>query len=128
MPELWLVCEGEKGSVDVAILSPVLSTILAAEIVVEPAGGHSQLSTVARFLEVQRGGRAAYLKDRDFRTREAADFALQDRSPGFLLRRHSIENYLLAYLTTVFARNSFRLPCKSTKETGTSLGTTIFGI
>src|SRR5271157_4854599 len=95
MPELWLVCEGEKSSVDVAILNPVLSTILAAEIVVEPAGGHSQLSTVARFLEVQRGGRAAYLKDRDFRTREAAEVALQDRSPGFLLRRHSIENYLL---------------------------------
>ncbi len=95
MPELWLVCEGEKGSVDVAILNPVLSTILAAEIVVEPAGGHSQLSTVARFLEVQRGGRAAYLKDRDYLPREAADVALQKRSPDFLLRRHSIENYLL---------------------------------
>ncbi len=95
MPEVWLVCEGEKGSVDVAILNPVLSTILAAEIVVEPAGGHSQLSTVARFLEVQRGGRAAYLKDRDYLPREAADIALQKRSPDFLLRRHSIENYLL---------------------------------
>ena len=62
MPELWLVCEGEKGSVDVAILKPVLTTILAAEIVVEPTGGERQLSTVARFLEVQRGGRAAYVK------------------------------------------------------------------
>ena len=95
MPELWLVCEGEKSSVDVAILNPVLSTILAAEIVVEPAGGHSQLSTVARFLEVQRGGRAAYVKDRDYMPREAAEVALQKRSPHFLLRRHSIENYLL---------------------------------
>ena len=95
MPELWLVCEGEKGSVDVAILKPVLSTILAAEIVVEPAGGDSQLSTVARFLEDQRGGRAAYVKDRDYRPREAAEVALQERSPEFLLRRHSIENYLL---------------------------------
>ncbi len=95
MPELWLVCEGEKGSVDVAVLKPVLSTILAAEIVVEPAGGDRQLSTVARFLEAQRGGTAAYVKDRDYRPREAAEFALQDGSPEFLLRRHSIENYLL---------------------------------
>ena len=95
MPELWLVCEGEKGSVDVAILKPVLATILAAEIVVEPAGGDRQLSTVARFLEVQRGGRAAYVKDRDYMPREAAEVALQERSPDFLLRRHSIENYLL---------------------------------
>ncbi len=95
MPELWLVCEGEKGSVDVAILKPVLATILAAEIVVEPAGGERQLSTVARFLEDQRGGRAAYVKDRDYLPREAAEVALQERSPRFLLRRHSIENYLL---------------------------------
>ena len=95
MPELWLVCEGEKGSVDVAILKPVLATILAAEIVVEPAGGDRQLSTVARFLEAQRGGTAAYVKDRDYRPREAAEVALQERSPDFLLRRHSIENYLL---------------------------------
>lgn len=95
MPELWLVCEGEKGSVDVAILKPVLTTILAAEIVVEPAGGERQLSTVARFLEVQRGGRAAYVKDRDYMPRAAAEVALQERSPHFLLRRHSIENYLL---------------------------------
>jgi|GEM_PF-2410437 len=95
MPELWLVCEGEKGSVDVAILKPVLTTILAAEIVVEPAGGERQLSTVARFLEEQRGGRAAYVRDREYMPRTAAEVAIQERSPHFLLRRHSIENYLL---------------------------------
>src|SRR5208282_1804278 len=33
-----------------------------------------------------------------------------------------------AYFTTVFARNSFRLPSRSTKKTGTFLGGTIFAI
>jgi hypothetical protein len=93
--ELWLVCEGVKGSVDVAILKPILSTILAAEITVEPAGGDRQLSTVAQFLELQRGGKAAYVNDRDYRPRNDAETALRDGTAGFLLRRHSIENYLL---------------------------------
>jgi hypothetical protein len=95
MPELWLVCEGGKGSLDVAIFKPIFTTILAAGITVEPAGGTTQLSTVARFLQLQRGGTAAYLSDRDYRPRNNAENSIRDGSPGFLLRRHSIENYLL---------------------------------
>jgi hypothetical protein len=94
MAELWLVCEGEPGSVDVALLQQVFADVLAAEIVVEPACG-SNLSPVARFLESHRGGTAAFVHDRDYRPRAEAETALVDGEPGFLWRRHSIENYLL---------------------------------
>jgi hypothetical protein len=93
MEELWLVCEGEPESVDVTILRSVFTTVLPAEIVVEPACGSSP-SVVARFL-ARRGGRAAYLQDRDYRPRTDAESAFSDGRPGFLWRRHSIENYLL---------------------------------
>jgi hypothetical protein len=92
--ELWLVCEGESESVDLAILRPVFADVLAAGIVVEPACGNSP-NVVAQFLQRRRGGRAAYLNDRDYRPRADAEAALRDGRPGFLWRRHSIENYLL---------------------------------
>ena len=94
MAELWLVCEGEPGSVDVALLQRVFANVLAAEIVVEPACGSSP-SPVARFLENRRGGKAAFVHDRDYRPRAEAEASLVDGKPGFLWRRHSIENYLL---------------------------------
>jgi hypothetical protein len=94
MIELWLVCEGEPGSVDVGVLQPVFGNVLATEIVVEPACGNSP-SVVARFLETSRGGKAAFLNDRDYRPRSEAEAALSDDKAGFLWRRHSIENYLL---------------------------------
>jgi hypothetical protein len=94
MAELWLVCEGEPGSVDVALLQRVFTDVLAAEIVVEPACGSSP-GTVARFLEIRRGGKAAYVHDRDDRPRTDAEASLVDGRPGFFWRRHSIENDLL---------------------------------
>jgi len=96
MAELWLVCEGEPASVDVAILKPVFATVLAAEIVVEPAGGKKQAKVVAQFLKNQRGGTAAYVSDRDYSPGIDAEVAFGDGKPGFLWRRHSIENYLLS--------------------------------
>ncbi len=67
---------------------------LAAEIVVEPACG-SNLSPVALFLETRRGGRAAYVHDRDYRARHVAEASYTDGKRGFFWRRHCIENYLL---------------------------------
>src|SRR5690348_14732232 len=94
MAELWLVCEGEPGSVDVALLKQVFVDVLAAEIVIEPACGSSP-STVARHLEKGRGGTAAFVRDRDYHPRGTAEASLVDGKPGFYWRRHSIENYLL---------------------------------
>jgi hypothetical protein len=94
MAELWLVCEGEPDSVDVALLQRVFADVLAAEIVVEPACG-SNPGVVARFLENRRGGKAAFVHDRDYRPRTDAESSLADGKPGFFWRRHSIENYLL---------------------------------
>ena len=71
MAELWLVCEGEPGSVDVALLQQVFANVLAPEIVVEPACGSSP-SAVARFLENRRGGKAAFVHDRDYHPRARA--------------------------------------------------------
>lgn len=94
MAELWLVCEGEPRSVDVALLKQVFAGVLAAEIIVEPACG-SNPSPVAGFLEKNRGGKAAFVRDRDYRPRIMAEDSLADGKPGFYWRRHSIENYLL---------------------------------
>jgi hypothetical protein len=93
MAELWLVCEGEPGSVDVALLNDAFN-VLAAGIAVRPGFG-SNLRPVATFLENQGGGTAAFIHDRDYRPREVAEAAFADGKPGFFWRRHSIENYLL---------------------------------
>ena len=50
MAELWLVCEGEPGSVDITLLKRVFVDVLSAEITVEAACGSSP-GTVARFLK-----------------------------------------------------------------------------
>lgn len=94
MAELWLVREGEPGSVDVALLKQIFADVLAAEIIVTPACG-SNPSPVAGFLEKNRGGKAAFVRDRDYRRRAMAEASLVDGKPGFYWRRHSIENYLL---------------------------------
>lgn len=94
MAELWLVCEGEPRSVDVDLLLQVFDEVLAAEILVAPACG-SNPSPVAGFLEKNRGGKAAFVRDRDYRPRTMAEASFMDGKPGFYWRRHSIENYLL---------------------------------
>jgi hypothetical protein len=94
MEELWLVCEGEPGSIDVTVLTQVFAAVLVVGIVVEPACGNSP-NVVARFLQMRRGGRAAHLWDRDYHSRAEADASMTDGTPGFFWRRHSIENYLL---------------------------------
>ncbi len=63
MAELWLVCEGEPGSVDVALLKTILTDVLAAEIVVEPACG-SRPDLAARYLEASVRGKAVHVFDR----------------------------------------------------------------
>lgn len=92
--ELWLVCEGEPASVDVILLQQVFDGVLGAEVLVAPACGSSP-SPVARFLRHQRGGKAAFVRDRDYRPRGIAEASMTDGKPGFFWRRHSIENYLL---------------------------------
>src|SRR5689334_23628042 len=107
MAELWLVCEGEPGSVDVDLMKQVFVDVLAAEIVVEPACGSSP-STVARYLEKPRAGTAAYVHDRDYRPRAEAEASLVDGRPGFFWRRHSIENYPLLPPIVLEAFHSLR--------------------
>ena len=82
MAELWLVCEGEPQSVDVAVLKPLFANVLTAEIVVESACGSSP-NIVATFLENHREGGAAYLNDRDYQPRAKAEAAFTDGRPGF---------------------------------------------
>jgi hypothetical protein len=82
MAELWLVCEGEPGSVDVALLQRIFADVLGAEIVVEPECGSSP-GPVARFLETRRGGKAAFVHDRDYRPRAEAEASLGDGESGF---------------------------------------------
>src|SRR5262249_39033406 len=58
------------------------------------------------FVESQRGGKAAYIIDRDYARREQAEESFRDGTKGFLWRRHSIENYLLppAVIVRAFQR------------------------
>lgn len=94
MEELWLVCEGHQDSVDAAVLKPIFTRVLAAGITVVPAGGSSP-GVAASFLQSHRGGKAGYVFDRDYRRRDQAEQSFRDGTPGFMWRRHSIENYLL---------------------------------
>jgi hypothetical protein len=94
MPELWLVCEGDADSADVGLLKPVMTTVLPVEIVVEACHGGSPAGA-AHFLQGQRGGRAGYVVDRDYEIRTKAAATYTDGTPGFIWRRHCIENYLL---------------------------------
>lgn len=91
MAELWLVCE---GLTDIDVLRPVLTRVLATDIIVEPARGEASAASVAIHLR-QQAGVAAYVRDRDYRTRSQADASYTDGKPGFYWRRHSIENYLI---------------------------------
>jgi hypothetical protein len=118
MAEVWLVCEGTPDSADLAVLKPVMTTVLAADIVVEPSFGNNP-AAVARFLEAQRGGRAGYVIDRDYVSREKADHSFRDGKPGFIWRRHSIENYLL--LPSVIIRAFHRLRERFEKQFGATL-------
>jgi hypothetical protein len=105
MSELWLVCEGGLESVDAAVLTPIFTQVLNAGITVESSGGSSP-GTVAAFLQGRRGGRAAYVLDRDYQTRQRAEQSFLDGSNGFMWRRHCIENYLLpsAVIVRAFER------------------------
>jgi len=94
MDELWLVCEGEPDSVDAAVLKPIFANVLETNITV--VAGSSSPANSARFLQNFRGGKVAYVLDRDYRSGLDAEAAFIDGTNGFLWRRHSIENYLLA--------------------------------
>ncbi len=107
MEEIWLVCEGGPESVDAAILKPIFTRVLAAGIAIVPAGGSSP-GVAAAFLESQRGGRASYIIDRDYRRREQAEESFHDGKNGFIWRRHSIENYLLCVPVIVRAFQRLR--------------------
>ncbi len=105
MEELWLVCEGGPESVDVAVLQSIFTRVLAAGITVVPSGGSSPGVTAANLNS--RGDRAGYVIDRDYKSPEQAEAAYHDGKNGFIWRRHSIENYLLA--PPVIVRAFFRL-------------------
>jgi hypothetical protein len=112
MDELWLVCEGGPESVDAAVLTPIFTHILNAGIIVESAGGSSP-GTVAAFLQSHRGGRAAYVLDRDYQSRQRAEQSFGDGSNGFMWRRHCIENYLLPPAVIVRAFERLRQQAQS---------------
>lgn len=105
MPEVWLVCEGES---DVAVLSGVLTTVLAADILVRPGGGSSSAASVADYLARSHKVHVAYVMDRDYRRREICERAFTDGSRGFFWRRHAIESYLLEPAVIVHAVRSLK--------------------
>lgn len=92
MPELWLVCEGDS---DLRILSSVLTQVLAADILVKPAGGAGSAPSVADYLARTHKVDVAYVIDRDYRRKEVCERAFTDGKRCFLWRRHAIESYLL---------------------------------
>jgi len=94
MAELWLLCEGVS---DLPVLSAVLTEVLAADISVRASGGSRNAPAAAAYARSQRAGSCvAYIVDRDYRSRAAADATFLDGTPGFMWRRHAIESYLIA--------------------------------
>jgi hypothetical protein len=106
MAEIWLLCEGTS---DVPVLSAVLTSVLAADIIVRASGGSSNAPSAAEYVARQDGSVAvAYVVDRDYCGRDKADATFTDGKRGFMWRRHAIESYLLAPAVIVEAFRSMR--------------------
>jgi hypothetical protein len=94
MAEVWLLCEGDS---DVPVLAPILTTVLAAEIIPKPVGGSSNAASAAEYVSRhQPSVTVAYVVDRDYRQKHVADATYTDGKRKFMWRRHAIESYLLA--------------------------------
>ncbi|MHC5539565.1 hypothetical protein ACYOEI_15210 [Singulisphaera rosea] len=97
MAQVYLVCEGERNSLDVRLLDAVLAQYYKLPIVIEPAGGGSNPRIVRRWLERRVSGDIAFLiHDRDYEPLAEIDAGWQDPDERSLFwRSHEIENHLL---------------------------------
>jgi len=93
MAETWLICEGEY---DPPVLNAVFTNVLSADIILKPSSGSKSAPSAAAYVRKNYGGvTAAYLEDRDYRLRAAADASFWNNKPGFIWRRHAMESYLI---------------------------------
>lgn len=100
MPEIHLVCEGEKGSLDLRVLDAIIAQRFGSFVTIWPSGGDQGLGSVCRHLEraAPAGAKrvALAIQDRNFQSREDAERCWKDvRARSLLWSRHEIENYLL---------------------------------
>jgi hypothetical protein len=108
MAEIWLLCEGVT---DVPVLTEILTTVLASDIIVEPVGGSANAASAAAYLaNSARGkrGTVAFVVDRDYHPRHVADASFGDGRRRFMWRRHAIESYLLVPAVVAAAIRSFQ--------------------
>lgn len=97
MPIGHLVCEGERGSLDVRLLDAVLAQYHRLPILIEPGGGGNHPKVIRSWFERRTPGEVALaVLDRDCRPLAEVEASWLDPTAKWLdWRRHSIENYLL---------------------------------
>jgi hypothetical protein len=131
---LYLFCEGERGSIDVKILTKVIAGLSGVEIM--PLGGKFASGAYLKgFLDAQSGGFGGKapnngqspeplhltFRDRDFDAPIPNEIELTSRDPQkrvWFSHRVTIENYLL------LPKNVFNF-CQSSKEKSTANFTTV---
>jgi hypothetical protein len=97
MPQLYLVCEGERGSLDIRLLDAVLAQSHGLPVVIEPGGGANNPRIVRRWLEQRVVGDIAILiHDRDYELLATVQGKWANLAERCLFwMSHEIENYLL---------------------------------
>src|SRR5438034_879700 len=67
MAQVYLVCEGERASLDIRLLDAILAQYYGLPIVIEPGGGGRSPRIVCSWLEQRVAGDIAFLiHDRDY--------------------------------------------------------------
>jgi len=97
MAQVFLVCEGERNSVDLRLLDAILAQRYGLPVQIEPGGGANQPRIVRRWLEQRVPGDTAILiHDRDYEPLPPILSGWGDPNERCLFwTAHEIENYIL---------------------------------
>lgn len=122
MAQVYLVCEGDRNSLDIRLLDAVAAQYYGLPIVIEPGGGGRNPRIIRAWLEQRVPGDIAFLiHDRDYEPLAEIEQGWLDAGEKCLCwTAHEIENYLLEswvihelfdeYRNTVTAGWKDRLP------------------
>ncbi len=109
MKTIYLVCEGNEGSLDRLVLRKLLNDYYGYSLYIESAGGDSSLYSVAQYLKQKHKDCDAFsIEDRNYKSREEAERSWEPTNKKFIWSRHEIENYLIepVVIATTFKRLS----------------------
>jgi hypothetical protein len=112
MPIGHLVCEGERGSLDIRLLDAILAQFHGLPILIEPGGGGNNPRVIRSWLERRTPGEVALVvHDRDYRPIAEVEPNWQDPAERCLYwRRHPARDRELSARPVGDPPNLHRLP------------------